>query len=859
MFDWQTEEEEAVWDDDLVPPPETAVSRRRSWLFGGFLVVLVSIAGVLLYRQVQKQADVAVENLEADIISTHNLVQTAAEMRDADLMRAMLSGRNMAWAEIQQQLVGEGVLWGRPLLNMQWQPTGHELIDTIIDPALESAELTYSQAYEILNLNEVTETISLQYTAVYRRGSQRWLYAPLEDEFWGEWETLDSDRLMLIFPKRDQEIANRLFVDLADIIEQACDELADLNCDESDQIVVRLEKDPASLSLLNNDKLLYQSGLRLELPAPSLVGVPLDDAGYDVLQRGYAGLVVTAVIADAVDWECCEHRPIFQALLDYQLGQLKLQPWSITVDDHIAMWEGEQLVSLDGLLAYWEQATLEELAPPDDLFLQTAVDFLLQQFPHQSPAAMQRLMAPNENISFLRWMLNLPRLNNDPQSRLSPSILINSLDQDWRLFALLQKDIDAAASVPIPLPKQDIQLVCDQSLGDDPDFLLARYISESSTWVTERQNQAFTLMYPTVDEDVILLLQLDFSSDHLESVIELWEGGAPQLISGDGRYVITLGQFDPTGQYLAAFVFAENLDLSAPMRYVLFDLDDCDASGCAEIEVPGIPTWSPSGERVIFMEADFISTAPILADGRVWMVDGNQSKSIFPLYLIDNLDELDANEPLTPFAEGYSAFWLDESEYGFVQSFGGFRQPVMLVMGGEEPEIMLETDDLLELLPESVRLGHLLIQYVRPNPTIPTQLFIVASDIDGQGYIFLVDMEKDTVEYRFNFGQLSEHLLGFSPDGRFLVTTSAIRENNDLDFISDFITIHDIDQNETVNTLFDASDDNINFVFDWSADGNWLLTILDDGLLQLIAPDYNYRQVIEHEFGDCQMVSWVNP
>ncbi len=858
MFDWQTEEDEAIWDDEPAPQSGTAVSRKRAWWLGGLLVVFVGVVGVLFYRQAQKQADAAVANVEADIISSHNLVQTAVETGDADLLRALLSGRDMAWAEIQEQLIRNDLFWERPLLAMQWQPTGHQIIETTIDPALESAELVYSQAYDILTPSGVRETISLQHTAVYRRGSQRWLYAPLEDEFWGEWKTTDSDRLMLIYPARDKQIAERLFADLSDVIERACDELTDLNCDESRQIIVRLEKDPSSLSVLNNLALLYQSGLRLELPAPSLVGVPVDDAGYDALQRGYAGLVVTAVIAESVEWECCEHGPIFQTLLNYQLGQLQLRPWSITVDDHIALWDGEQLISLDDLLDYWEQSAVEEPDPADSLFLQTAVDFILREFPHQSPAALQRAMSTTENIRFLRWMLEIPSLSSDPRF-VSPSALISTLDQDWRLFALLQKDIDSVEALPVPLPEQDIQLICMQDSVDTPEVLLARYISERSSWVTERQNQMFTVMYPTVDESGVVLLGLEFSDSEAQSVIEIWRNGSSQLISGNGRYIITLGQFDPSGQYLAAFVVNQFEEFPSGLAHVLFDLDECDASGCVELTVPGIPVWSPTGERVIFIGADFTEAASSLADGRVWLVNGNLGTGTFPLYLAENVGKLDEGEFLTPFAEGHSAFWLDDSRYGYVQSLGGTSQQIMLVTDDGEPEIILKANELLDLVPENVRLGHLLIQYVRPNPTNSNQLFVVVSDIDRQGYVFLVDLESGTVEYRFASGQLSNHLFGFSPDGRYLVTTGAQRESNELNFVSDFITIHTIASNQTHTYLFDASDNNLSFVFDWSADGNWLLTILDNGLLQLIAPDYNYRQVISHEFGECQMVSWVNP
>ena len=857
MFDWQTEEDESIWDENPAPPKETAVSRKRTWLVGFILVVAFGIAGWFVYQQLVKQTDVAVANVEADIISSHNLVQTAVETGDGDLLRALLSGRDMVWAEAQQDLVEQGLFWERPFFDMTLRPEHHEIVETTIDPALEAAEVIYTQAYDILGMDGVTETIVMQNTAVYRRGSQRWLYAPLESEFWGEWETIESDKLMLVYPIRDQDIAERLFIDLEAIVEQACAELADLNCDETDQLIIRLEKDPQVVVELGNIEGLTQSGLRLNLPAPSLVGVPVDEAGYEALQRGYARVVVTAVIADAVSWDCCEHAPIFETLLSYQFSQLNLRHWTITIDDHIALWESTQFVSLDNLYTYWEQDNAIELATSDRLFLETAVDFILHQYPNQSAANLQRQLSIEEN-SFLRWVRNFPSQSNDARF-VSPSMLISLLDEEWRLFTLLQKEIGTAEIEPIPLPKQDVQLLCMQDTSDQPQLLLARYQLESQSWVIERENQLFTLLYPTVDEESVVLLGLEFDNNQPSSAIELWQDGQSSLVSKDGRYLVTLGQFDPTGRYLSAIEFPQDGQIPEENVAMLFDLNDCDETGCATISVPGLPNWSPSGRRAIYLDSVFIETTATFADGRVWLVNGSQSPQSYPMYFVEGIvDVSEIDEPLTPIAEGFSVFWLDEERFGFVQSLGSTRQQVVLMTSDSEPQVILETTDLIGLIPENVRLGHLLVQYVRPNPANTNQLFIVSNDIDGQGHLFFMDLETAVIEYRFSFGQMDNHLSGFSPDGHYWVTTGAIRESSELNIVSDFLTIHDVAENQTDDYLFDSADNSLNFIFDWSTNGEWLLSILDDGLLQLIAPDYNYRQVIEHDFGECQMVSWIN-
>lgn len=44
---------------------------------------------------------------------------------------------------------------------------------------------------------------------------------------------------------------------------------------------------------------------------------------------------------------------------------------------------------------------------------------------------------------------------------------------------------------------------------------------------------------------------------------------------------------------------------------------------------------------------------------------------------------------------------------------------------------------------------------------------------------------------------------------------------------------------------------------DWSEDGQWLL-IFRDGFLILLAPDYNYKQVIVPDAPGCFDAAWVN-
>ncbi|MCP5099940.1 MAG: hypothetical protein GY943_30675, partial [Chloroflexi bacterium] len=149
------------------------------------------------------------------------------------------------------------------------------------------------------------------------------------------------------------------------------------------------------------------------------------------------------------------------------------------------------------------------------------------------------------------------------------------------------------------------------------------------------------------------------------------------------------------------------------------------------------------------------------------------------------------------------------------------------------------------------------MDYVIPDPYRESHFFLIMSDIDFHGYIFRVDRNTGEVEFRVDVGLMIRHMTGFSPDGRYLTTTRNITDGG-FDETSDFISLHEVDTGTTQDFLYDSPDSFSAFVFDWSDDGNWMITILDEGVLQLMAPEYNYRQLIEHDFGVCQSVAWIN-
>ena len=286
----------------------------------------------------------ATANATSDILASHTLVQQAGTGQDVELFNNLLSGRDQDWVDVQSELLQMGNLFDRSAFDLTWLPSPNTAVTLAdvesgaigvdINPELNAAELTFLQDYAIAVGNGVTETVQLKQTAVYRIGTQRWLYAPPDDEFWGEFETITGSMVSLAYPARDADVAQRLSFDLDAKLAEMCRTLADLNCPDGFRLSLRLDSDPQSFLDAAELSHALRSGPMLTLPTPTLVGLPVDEAGYQVLYRGYAIHLVGAAIAELTGYDCCRNVDYFQALLDYQLDELGLRPLNLDRVDY---------------------------------------------------------------------------------------------------------------------------------------------------------------------------------------------------------------------------------------------------------------------------------------------------------------------------------------------------------------------------------------------------------------------------------------------------------------------------------------------------------------------------------------------
>ncbi|MCP4418501.1 MAG: hypothetical protein GY805_17930 [Chloroflexi bacterium] len=872
-FDWQTDEDNNWNDREWRGKPETAVSSPPPWRNILLIVILLAISSTLIYQQVNKRLVAATTAVESDIFATHNLISKAAANNDAVLGKAVLSGRDFGWSRVQADLLSQGLFYEHAGLNLMlpeetaaFAPLSREderFIELALDPDLRGAELTYARDFVALT-DDGIETVTLQQTAVYRQGESRWLLAPPLEQFWGEWQTLELDNLTTIYPMRDEELLFQLSNDLQTLLAETCDALPNLDCAPDPPIQIRFDINPESLLETADLANLYDGNLRLNLPTPSLVGLPIDNDGYEALRQAYAVTLISALIGQSVGYDCCHHAPMFQAILTYQLSELGLAIWPVNAETQAAL--ANSGVHTEMLYPYWNSDDFSLIYDEESQRLFGFVDFLLKEYAsHEtSLAILEQVNDVQEYQSWLRRMsgedINVPFGLNDTISR------------NWWFYAMTQTEETTVSNQSISLPAQDLQISCigngfTSFDSDSPETELHRYQFANDSW-SEEFFYSGLAFFNSLPQDDGIILQLVEVSETQQWQTLLWRNGTGVEMSDEENALsISLGQVDPNGRYLLYYTGrttnisgGEALPISR-----LVDIDSCLDGSCSSIEIKTTPYWSPNGQQTLLSNLHLFSSAHYVVDGRIVMLNPENTDDATQLLLSDTLGNLDESVEV---GEGLAPFWITNDLFGFIQPDPIPGEPAaqkLIVMSATdyEEEVIVETSVLFNQLPEDKRNSALFMRYAIAHPTNADLLIVMASANIYNSFIFQVNRQTKAVDLLFELDLSSrEHSLGFSPNGRYLVATGSWQQESEFrgpDPSFGALHLHDL---ETGNHQIILTNNDTFFpalTFDWSLDGNWLAFTRDRNAIGLIAPAHGYQKSIIHQIGDCASLAWINP
>lgn len=423
QFDWQTDEDE--WSDEATTELVGAeqlnstrnIKRIASILLGGLIVVL--LGGGLLFIQIQKRAEVATDQITDTLLATHTLLQQSALSEDDELFTLTLFPSN-EWRELQQELLARNLFWNRSALGLwldleTFDPEDVTQVEVAYAPDLQQAEVTAVLPYVTMQEDNTLTSVALQKTAVYKQVNGSWHYIPYPAEYWGEVKTFRGRNLIVKAPQQDAEISERLMQDIDQLIATACG-LPELTCPSRLQVELEFLIEPQSSFKLNqNDEIrtVYRADtgreLQIDLPTPTLVGLPVDEIGYEALYRGYAAQVITRILHYLVN----QHRtePIDLSLLGlaapkpmqfHPQSHLREFPIPLPEQDIVALCTGTNVRSL--LMRY----DLQMMNWSEEYRVEEGDGFINQMFSGVGQGVFISIRSPFENGSGgqLAWINN---------------------------------------------------------------------------------------------------------------------------------------------------------------------------------------------------------------------------------------------------------------------------------------------------------------------------------------------------------------------------------------------------------------------------------------------------------------------
>ena len=826
-FEWHTSEED-TWNE---PSPEVEKARRRSARSLLVLVVFslaVGLTGLFIYRLIDQRTADATAAVEANILTTHQLIRQADQQDDLELFRFSLSSRDQAWSEAQEQFLIAGSLLDRPAFNLRPISDGVEGLDlesqeaknveVVLSPDLSSAEIQFDQAYLIGDGEQAGTTVNLRQTAVYRLG-ERWLLAPPQKEFWGKQESLAGEHLQVTYPERDREVIERLASDLDDLVSEACRKLADLACPETLQIQLHFEEEIGTLSAMGQVSSFLEGDLDLHLPAPTLVGWPLDEASYQVLRRGYGLTLLSALITDRVGYQCCQHGPFYQALLDAQLFELGLGSWPLTKP---LQWQQDQLSgstlrSLNDVGLFWFSnqfaSPIEEIWP-----VYVLVDFLRHET-NLSTADLQRYLVQGSDQGYWDWL-----------QRITANLQMSEQDLERAWLGFNQVKFPIRQQMMPASPQQDLQLACRPNRGINAS--LYRYNFGADELTLEHQlGHAEAFMIGLPDDEGVIVAERRPASPVSGTRTLLWQDGQEAILvqSEDNLVPVSFIQLDESP--------VENLLIlnRRQRQYSLLRFHDCPTTrNCSASALNGFPLWSPDGSSILIL----VSMGSYGYEGRFER----------PLSLGGVTGEI--------IGIGKEPFWLDDQTIAFISPQG--REITTVDIGDFSQRSLLTVIDIIKAISPFLvsEMTHLAIEYAAINPIEPDSLLIVARGTNNTYFFSTTRQGKEIQLENFTEDILTPDFmtdLQFSPDGRWLVIST-----NDLTYHVATVSFYDTIARKALHYRFHGRYDlPMHWQMDWSADGQWL-SIIDNGYIRMFAPEFDHQRLIVPDDMTCTAAAWIN-
>ncbi|MCA9940521.1 MAG: hypothetical protein KC418_17910 [Anaerolineales bacterium] len=805
-FEWQTEEEN--WDETATPAPVARSRWSRWWFVPAFILPALLLTTLLVRRQINQRVDNVSAAITNDVSTSVAVLRRAVAQNDVELFVNLLSGHDLDWANQQQTWFRGGAYRERAGLGLTWLPKHGRIITTTLSPDLLQATVLLEESYAIDIGRQQTETVRLRHVETYRQGATHWLLSAPEPPPATDPATYEGQHLTLRYTTADAPTTERLGPDLDRKLIAVCALDAHLDCPLN--VRVTFVADAQLLANLTQPEWVSRQGLDMTLPAPSLVGEPVDEAAYQALLRGYANAIITAAFSRATGYTCCAHAAYYFAIRDHLLHRLGLKPWRLTERDYAGILDHSSTPLNGGDL--WSNNTPDADQIPNIERAYALIAFILDARPDVSEAHLLREMTVIDN-PFSFWLFTLL-----PNNR--------AITQDW--FRFLQRQTRTPDTPPIPWPDEAVYRLCTASIDNFRQDLYAFDPATRAVTTAQTLGAPRLIAAPTTDDDNLLLLQTGSSN-----LLSLWQAGQPLR-------PIALPQLPPSPMLFFAGNAGNDLLLSIFDNELRF-LDTgrvapaaCAADTCSLTLFNNnrFALWSPDGAHALW------SNQP-------W--NRRQSSTEHALTLTDG--DL---HPLADAGTGLLPFWLDAQTFGYIRLEMGRDTPQPRIYLGTvdtpQPQPWLEPETWLSLLPGDAATAAWEPAGLWVDNANGAYLLLdlrQAAD-ESRHILLLVERRSKAVSLLPGaYAQVTD--AKFSPAGNWL----ALAQQDD----TTHLVIYDLPQGRPLRH-FTPSDASVADSFDWSADGYWLARG-ETHYLALYAPAFDYQQVLVPDLDFCNTAVWV--
>jgi hypothetical protein len=589
------------------------------------------------------------------------------------------------------------------------------------------------------------------------------------------------------------------------------------------------------------------AGRELVLPSPTLVGLPVDEAAYAALFRGYAGHLVSAALVHLLDYTCCETALFQEALLDWQLSRLSLRSAPLADQDYLYLVDAplgvQHLVELSRpgeLLAPDEEAPLE---------VHAFVDFLRDRLSMRRDPLTDMQRSLSQSGSFWNWVSFLTTYEAaDPQA----------LQADFIAF-VWDKAREAQQMAQLPpaesQPKQDVLAVCG---GETMNVY--RYSPLDGDW-HKLLEPGFreALLAPFADGDGYIVTGQLPSPDlagPVATYIQRGEGPPVELPVPNGYdYIVPLSVYEPETGRIVVWTFNEDGESGGSPGVGLLDPAACVDGDCSLQSLPGMPVWSPDGKLALALD---------VSNGQLLYLPRGRSE----------WQRIDASAQSWP-------SWVDPVTFVYVaqRPNGGSENVTVVDTTDGESHTLLRSDDLGNAIAryEGRFYGRFYdIVWAGLHPFRENTILLLATVNTNVTRTFLVELTLDPGQ-AFTSGDDPHVRLLAAFDGSargsiygvpFIasqpyLTFPIIPQSGGLESGGPGSLIYNLHDERVVLTSYAGSSDPFPFSgAHWSVDGQWFARGIPQAL-ELLAPALQrdgqpYRQLAFHDFARCTSVAWLN-